>query len=42
MLACLRIGAVAMPATMQLQPKDIAYRIELSEPVAVITEPSAM
>src|SRR5713226_4568278 len=41
MLACLKIGAVSMPATMQLQPKDIAYRIESAEPAAVITEPAA-
>jgi acetyl-CoA synthetase/medium-chain acyl-CoA synthetase len=38
MLACLKIGAVAMPGTTQLQPKDIAYRMELSEPVAVVAE----
>jgi acetyl-CoA synthetase/medium-chain acyl-CoA synthetase len=38
MLACLRIGAVAMPGTVMLTPKDIAYRITLSEPVAVVTE----
>jgi acyl-coenzyme A synthetase/AMP-(fatty) acid ligase len=38
MLACLKLGAVAMPATVQLTSKDIAYRLELSEPVAVITE----
>jgi acetyl-CoA synthetase/medium-chain acyl-CoA synthetase len=38
MLACLRIGAVAMPGTVMLTPKDIAYRIKLSEPVAVVTE----
>ncbi len=38
MLACLRIGAVAMPGTVMLTPKDIAYRMELSEPVAVVTE----
>jgi acetyl-CoA synthetase/medium-chain acyl-CoA synthetase len=40
MLACLKVGAVAMPATVQLTPKDIAYRMELSEPVAVVTEGS--
>ena len=38
MLACLRIGAIAMPGTVMLTPKDIAYRISLSEPVAVVTE----
>ena len=38
MLACLKIGAIAMPGTVMLTPKDIAYRISLSEPVAVVTE----
>ncbi len=38
MLACLKIGAVAMPGTVMLTSKDIAYRISLSEPVAVVTE----
>ena len=38
MLACLKIGAVAMPGTVMLTAKDIAYRISLSEPVAVVTE----
>jgi acyl-coenzyme A synthetase/AMP-(fatty) acid ligase len=40
MLACLKMGAVAMPATVMLTPKDIGYRMELSEPVAVVTEAS--
>jgi acyl-coenzyme A synthetase/AMP-(fatty) acid ligase len=38
MLACLKIGAIAMPGTVMLTSKDIAYRIALSEPVAVVTE----
>jgi acyl-coenzyme A synthetase/AMP-(fatty) acid ligase len=38
MLACLKIGAVAMPGSVMLTPKDIAYRISLSEPVAVVTQ----
>src|SRR5207248_3272875 len=38
MLACLKIGAVAMPGTVMLTSRDIAYRISLSEPVAVVTE----
>ena len=38
MLACLKIGAIAMPGTVMLTPKDIAYRVSLSEPVAVVTE----
>ena len=38
MLACLKMGAIAMPGTVMLTPKDIAYRMELSEPAAVVTE----
>src|SRR5436309_8634650 len=38
MLACLKIGAVAMPGTVMLTSRDIAYRISLSEPVAVVTQ----
>ena len=38
MLACLKMGAIAMPGTVMLTPKDIGYRMELSEPVAVVTE----
>ena len=40
MLACLKMGAVAMPGTVMLTPKDIGYRMDLSEPVAVVTEAS--
>ena len=40
MLACLKMGAIAMPGTVMLTPKDIAYRMELSEPAAVVTEAS--
>ena len=40
MLACLKMGAVAMPGTVMLTPKDIGYRLELSEPAAVVTEAS--
>jgi medium-chain acyl-CoA synthetase len=40
MLACLKMGAIAMPGTVMLTPKDIGYRTELSEPVAVVTEAS--
>jgi acetyl-CoA synthetase/medium-chain acyl-CoA synthetase len=38
MLACLKIGAIAMPGTVMLTARDVAYRIGLSEPVAVVTE----
>ena len=37
MVACLKIGAVAMPCIDMLTAKDIAYRVEAAEPVAVIT-----
>ena len=40
MLACLKMGAIAMPGTVMLTSKDIGYRMELSEPVAVVTEAS--
>jgi acyl-coenzyme A synthetase/AMP-(fatty) acid ligase len=37
MLGVIRIGAVAMPGTNQLTPRDIAYRIRAAGAVAVIT-----
>lgn len=37
-LACLRAGIVASPGTTQLTPKDIAYRLQQSEAVAVVTD----
>ena len=39
-LACLRMGAVICPGTMQLKAKDIAYRIEASEAACVVTDAS--
>ena len=39
MLACLKIGAIAMPGTAMLTPKDIAYRISLAEPIATDSAP---
>jgi len=38
MLGVIRIGAIAMPGTNQLTPKDIAYRIRSAEAVAAITD----
>lgn len=38
MIACLRSGTVIIPGTTQLTPKDIKYRFEASEAVAVITD----
>jgi acetyl-CoA synthetase/medium-chain acyl-CoA synthetase len=36
-LACMRIGAVVSPATMQLTPKDINYRIRAAEAACIVT-----
>jgi acyl-coenzyme A synthetase/AMP-(fatty) acid ligase len=38
MLGVIRIGAIAMPGTNQLTPKDIAYRIRSARAVAAITD----
>lgn len=38
MLAIKRIGAIVSPGTSQLTPKDIKYRFEASEAVAIITD----
>lgn len=37
-LACLRVGAIVSPGTVQLTPKDLLYRIETAQAVAVITD----
>ncbi|MBI4697047.1 MAG: AMP-binding protein [Gammaproteobacteria bacterium] len=36
--ACLRMGVVAAPGTIQLAPKDLAYRIAAAKAVAVVTD----
>ncbi len=36
--ACLRMGVVCSPGTMQLAPKDIAYRIEAANATCLITD----
>ncbi len=38
MLACLRIGAVALPCTEQLRPTDLRARMDVVEPLAVLTD----
>ena len=38
MLACIRLGAVAMPATTQLTPKDVAYRVRLAGARVAVTD----
>src|SRR5690349_8904478 len=37
MLGLIKLGAVPIPGTVQLTPKDIAYRIEAADVAAVIT-----
>ena len=36
--ACLRMGAVVSPGTMQLAPNDLAYRINTAEASAIVTD----
>ncbi len=38
LLGAFKLGAVPMPATTQLQPNDIAYRIERSSAAIVVTD----
>jgi acyl-coenzyme A synthetase/AMP-(fatty) acid ligase len=38
MVACFRIGAVVLPCTEQLRPKDLRARIELVEPRLVVAD----
>jgi len=38
MLACFRIGAVALPCNTQLRAKDLAQRVSIAEPVLAIAE----
>ena len=38
MLACFRMGAVAMPCNVQLRAKDLDLRIDVAEPVLAIGE----
>ena len=37
-LACIRIGAIVSPGTIQLTSKDIAYRIHKAQATAIITD----
>ncbi|MFC7292661.1 AMP-binding protein [Hirschia litorea] len=36
-LGCIQIGAIVSPGTVQLKPKDIAYRLEAAKAKAIIT-----
>ncbi len=38
LLGCIRLGAIPMPATMQLTAKDIAYRIKKADASVAITD----
>jgi acetyl-CoA synthetase len=38
MLACLRLGAVALPCTEQLRPKDLRHRLDVTQPVLVVCD----
>lgn len=38
MVACWRIGAVALPCTEQLRPADLARRIEIAAPRAIVVD----
>ncbi|MCB1387610.1 MAG: AMP-binding protein [Rhodobacteraceae bacterium] len=40
MLAAFRLGAIAIPCITMLTPKDLAYRIEATDPCALITIPA--
>jgi acyl-coenzyme A synthetase/AMP-(fatty) acid ligase len=38
MVACFRVGAVALPCTEQLRPKDLRTRMDLTEPRVVVAD----
>src|SRR3954463_6806788 len=38
MLACFRLGAVALPCTEQLRPKDLRFRLDVTPPVLVVCD----
>jgi acetyl-CoA synthetase len=38
MVACFRLGAVVLPCTEQLRAKDIALRVELADPSAILAD----
>jgi acyl-coenzyme A synthetase/AMP-(fatty) acid ligase len=38
MVACFRLGAVALPCTEQLRPKDLRARMDLAEPRLVVAD----
>src|SRR5688572_25572020 len=38
MVACFRLGAVVLPCTEQLRPKDLRLRLEVARPAAVVCD----
>ncbi len=42
LLGCLHLGAVPMPATMQLSSRDVAYRVSLADATTVVTDTVGM
>jgi acetyl-CoA synthetase len=38
MLACFRIGAVVLPCTEQLRPKDLRLRIDMARPALIVAD----
>ncbi len=42
LLGCLHLGAVPMPATMQLSARDVAYRVNLAGSTTVVTDAAGM
>ena len=42
LLGCLHLGAVPMPATMQLSARDVTYRVNVSDATTVVTDTVGM
>ena len=42
LLGCLHLGAVPMPATMQLSASDVAYRVNLADATTVVTDSTGL
>src|SRR3954467_12885767 len=38
MVACFRIGAVVLPCTEQLRAKDLALRLRIAQPAAIVSD----
>ena len=38
LLGCLHLGAIPMPATMQLSARDVAYRVNLADATTAVTD----